>query len=291
MRRLSHSVGAWHAITTFKISLTRKILLLSLVILVGMSVVFVTRRTELTWQGEWIAFSCSDDAFSKQIHRIYAIRPDGTELRVLLDTTFSANSPKWSPDAKSLALIVGDTLNIMDVITFNLHPLTSKTTSTAFDRYPTWSPSGKQIAFVSNRHERTKSDIYVIELETGEFHQITDVGNIFGAIDWSSDDWIVFATQPNRLFRVRPDGSELEQLAVYNRWIAHPVWSDDSSSILFQRVERSPDWGAYQFELSSAKTQKINIPARVQWPQFLNDKAIISATGKEIYSRTQWRES
>ena len=48
---------------------------------------------------------------------------------------------------------------------------------------PKWSPDGKQIAFLSDRHE--KNQLYVLQVRGGEAKKLTDVANGVSAFEWS----------------------------------------------------------------------------------------------------------
>jgi TolB protein len=93
----------------------------------------------------------------------------------------------------------------------------------------------------------TGSAVYVFDLATGEETKLTDDALVGGDADWGPDDeWIVFGTYPLRdfpgevsnLHRVRPDGSELEQLTTYENGerASQPRVTPDGEWILFTGV-------------------------------------------------------
>ena len=55
------------------------------------------------------------------------------------------------------------------------------------DGTPVWSPSGREIAFLSNRRDETQSQLYIIPFYGGEARPVTDLKGDFGAIKWSPD--------------------------------------------------------------------------------------------------------
>ncbi|HID84961.1 MAG TPA: S9 family peptidase [Anaerolineales bacterium] len=62
------------------------------------------------------------------------------------------------------------------------------TTGDHNDTMPRWSPNGKIIAFISNRHDEKQPQIYLIPLDGGEARQLTrDLKGQFGALEWSPD--------------------------------------------------------------------------------------------------------
>ncbi len=61
------------------------------------------------------------------------------------------------------------------------------TTSDAIDNSPRWSPDGSRIAFISDRKERGKTQVYLMALAGGEAIRLTDAKGPVTAIQWSPD--------------------------------------------------------------------------------------------------------
>ncbi len=62
------------------------------------------------------------------------------------------------------------------------------TTGDHNDTLPRWSPDGKTIAFVSNRHDEKQPQIYLIPVDGGEARQLTtELQGQIGALEWSPD--------------------------------------------------------------------------------------------------------
>ncbi|MEX1158036.1 MAG: S9 family peptidase [Thermomicrobiales bacterium] len=61
------------------------------------------------------------------------------------------------------------------------------TTSDAADNTPRWSPDGTRIAFISDRKERGKAQVYVLALAGGEAVRLTDAKGPVTAIQWSPE--------------------------------------------------------------------------------------------------------
>jgi Tol biopolymer transport system component len=98
---------------------------------------------------------------------LYAIRPDGTNLRRL---TVGGMDPAWSPSGKKLAAVFPDPASGGQFQIYSLNPngtgrkrITSGPESTS----PAWSPNGSQIAFVRG------SQIAVVGASGGRVKQIT----------------------------------------------------------------------------------------------------------------------
>lgn len=61
------------------------------------------------------------------------------------------------------------------------------TTGDQNDSSPKWSPDGKTIAFLSNRENEKQSQIYLISVEGGEGHKLTNLQGEFMNFSWSPD--------------------------------------------------------------------------------------------------------
>lgn len=55
------------------------------------------------------------------------------------------------------------------------------------DTHPRWSPDGRLIAFISNRHDQDRSQIYLLPFQGGEARPLTDLNGTISAFEWSPD--------------------------------------------------------------------------------------------------------
>jgi Tol biopolymer transport system component len=98
---------------------------------------------------------------------------------------------------------------------------------------PSWSPDGKQLAFV--RVSGGHAHVFIASAEGAEVRQITEGPTDDEEPAWSPDggrlvfcsaNATVHALQAD-LFTVRPDGSGLVQLTEGDRYACHPTWGRD----------------------------------------------------------------
>jgi len=119
-------------------------------------------------------------------------------------------------------------LCIMDADGSNQTRLTSRK---ANDYYPTLSPDGKSVVFVSNQTGRF--DIFLLDLISGAEFQITDgIGNVTAPQISPDGQWVVFASKQmddSSIWLIRPDGS-LPKMLTDDQWNEiDPAWSPDGS--------------------------------------------------------------
>ncbi len=133
--------------------------------------------------GTEVAFAVFGDGRSTSIWRIDAA---GGQAVSLASDAFENYCPAWSPDGNWIAYQSGavngrSEIWIMDRNGGNKRQITS--TPGGWSRGPVWSPDGNWLAFVSTLSGSLGDeygDIFVISLNTGEIHQVTDTG---GAVD------------------------------------------------------------------------------------------------------------
>ena len=113
------------------------------------------------------------------------------------------------------------------------------------DRYPSWSPDGKRIAFVSDRDGhvmdgRRTDEIYVMDANGGNPQNLTNDPNDEWSPSWSPDGKrIAFASdreEPLRYFDIYvmdADGQNQQRLTNDPRDDRDPSWSPDGERIIF----------------------------------------------------------
>jgi Tol biopolymer transport system component len=99
------------------------------------------------------------------------------------------------------------------------------------DTAPAWSPDGHWIAFQTEGDE--DFTIYVMRADGSDLRQVTDSSPARAPV-WSADgQWIMFGVSNNRIWRVRPDGSDLQPLTDPTGRQVSPAWSPDGRWIAF----------------------------------------------------------
>ena len=186
--------------------------------------------------GQWIAFVSErrNITFLWQDHdaEIVLIRPDGSGLLKLTDNDSDDESISWSPDGHWLGFRSTsiESLGVWDL--YRMRPDGSdvqRLTVIQDIRDYAWSPDGKSIAVVAE-----SSKIYLINLGNGSQHQIVSMDSI-SSVSWSPDgEWLAFISgnpfvpDSSKIYRVKPDGSQLSEIATKKRISSSFIWSPDS---------------------------------------------------------------
>ncbi len=141
--------------------------------------------------GRRLAFM-SDRAAPGKGFDVYVMGSDGSNLQ-RVTTVGSAWFPQFSPDGTHLAFHVGRDVNVLDLATNEMHPLTEDPEN---GMYPSWSPDGQRIAFMSWRNGRTQ--IFLMNADGSDQHPVVTLP-MGSAIDprWSPDGrYIAFVQVP-----------------------------------------------------------------------------------------------
>ena len=110
------------------------------------------------------------------------------------------------------------------------------------DRHPSWSPDGKQIAFMSDRDGN--DEIYVMDADGNNPRNITNDPNDDSASSWSPDGKrIVFSSdrdgnrdgnrENHEIYVMDADGNNQQRLTDNEFYDTHPSWSPDGKRIAF----------------------------------------------------------
>jgi dipeptidyl aminopeptidase/acylaminoacyl peptidase len=125
---------------------------------------------------------------------------------------------------------------------------------------PRWSPDGSRLAFVADRHDTERNQIYVMPTTGGEAQALTDHPTPVGGIQWSPvGDWIYFVAvdekseaekareevndnvyryeedqRPSGLWRVSGEGGEAERVTPEGTMVREYSLSRDGTMLLVQ---------------------------------------------------------
>ncbi len=148
-------------------------------------------------------------------------------------------SPAWSSDGKLMSYTTLGSDRFSRLMLTDLQSgLTRKITDTLYrnDSHPTWSPDNRLIAFVSNEDTFGKSDIEILNLQTGNVHLMfqTEENQFFPR--WSPDGrYIAYISQGYDVGIYIWDMQESKPYPLYNNLAQKGAldWSPDGRYIIY----------------------------------------------------------
>lgn len=168
-------------------------------------------------------FDCSDPCVGDD-EPVYS--PDGSEVAFSRAIGPLVDSPEYGGQVPTdCGLWIGDVATRkVRQITSNTHPACDR------EYFPTWSPDGARLAYWRDPYDAGKpsgTGAFVINVDGTNEVRLSDPATPAGDPDWSPDgQWIVFSSYPlseynfvpvkSDLFRIRPDGTQLEQLTHFD---------------------------------------------------------------------------
>lgn len=123
---------------------------------------------------------------------------------------------------------------------------------------PSWSPSAKQIAFVS--FENKRSEIYIVDIATGQRQLITSYPGINGAPSWSPDGrqlaFVLSKTGEPKIYLYDISSKRLTQKTFGLSIDTEPSFAPDGKSILFTS-SRGGTPQIYQLNLTTNQVKRL----------------------------------
>ncbi len=181
---------------------------------------------------------------------IYAMRPDGSEMRRLTTNTLFDTDPAWSPDGNRIAFVsTPDSLpgapgRKPDIFVMNEDGSEARRLfqSSLAAWHPRWSPDGRRIAFENYDPAVSGFRVYVMDADGSNVRQIPSAAGENFSPEWSPDGTriLFLSNRPPRnwwtMYIVNADGTGERQLSddsVCFHNIFAIRWSPDGSRIAY----------------------------------------------------------
>jgi Tol biopolymer transport system component len=192
-----------------------------------------------------------------RVNNDHGISPNATQLAIS-DNSQETKSPTGSPSHDSLVYIVPIAGGAARRITQN---------SPSY--WHGWSPDGKTLAFVGQRHG--DFDIYTISVTGGDETRLTTAKGLDDGPEYSPDGQYIYFNSERaghmQIWRMKSDGSDQEQVFSddYNNWFPHI--SPDGQWMVFLTYEKEvsghPENKDVMLRLMSLSDKKITVLAKL----------------------------
>jgi TolB protein len=174
---------------------------------------------------------------------------DGSRIQFPTFNT-AASTPAISPDGTEIAFVMRSTRNDFDLYVSKLDGLDRRDISNnpAIESSPTWAPSGRQVAFISDRHQTGAGQIFICDVDGSNVRGIIKEGGDADSPAWSPDGkWLAFHWKPHMatsydLFIAEVSTGKIRQLTSNGGSNESPSWAPDGRHLIFQ----SNRTGTYQ---------------------------------------------
>jgi len=181
---------------------------------------------ELSPDGTMIAFQ----GYVNREGSLWVMDGDGSNLRRILPEGSEAVCLTWAPDSKSIAFTRPD--GFLYSMRLDGTEVALVMEATGYLRFPSWSPDGRKIAVEQIYSAERRSEIFILDLETGERELLCEGMHP----EWSPDGTQVVYDYPSdcgwSIFTVAADGSNRTSLTC-GAMDMYPTWSPDGKQIVF----------------------------------------------------------
>lgn len=183
-----------------------------------------------------IVFERTGDTISGLPLGIFTINPDGSDCQQIRST---GESPKWSPDGRSIAFIEKTEDNgwlhsvfVMKADGRNARRLTLHDDVTATQA--SWSPDSRYLAYALWLWHEKRNQLCIVDVDTGQWkHVIYSDDEVYPI--WSPSSKIMFRQFGGgvQLYEVNPDGAGLQRCPLFEPGDDDPAWTFDGKKIAF----------------------------------------------------------
>ena len=166
---------------------------------------------------------------------------DGSRIPFPIFNTF-ASTPAISPDGTEVVYALRNPRGDADLYISKLDGSDRRdvTNNPAIDQSPTWSPSGHQIAFATDRIQTGATQIHICDADGSNVRRIVKEGGDSDSPAWSPDGkYIAFHWKPRLstsydIFIAEASTGKMRQLTSGSGSNEGPSWAPDSRHIAFQ---------------------------------------------------------
>jgi Tol biopolymer transport system component len=224
----------------------------------------VTEEHDISPDGEWIVYSSN----LRGNLDIYKKRLDGGSPVPITESPLDEGGPRWSPDGTEITFVRsgGDSQYVMVVPAEGgiAHEVCS-------GLFPSWSPSGLEIAFQSDLF--SPFEVWIVSRDSvgGAWSEPTQLNDSCSAADWAPDGSGVLCVPPslaNEMVLVSREGEELWRYDLeavgLRRWYSFRL-SRDASTIYVSAYHEDGSGGIWAIPLLGGEPS-LAVQSAELWP-------------------------
>lgn len=215
--------------------------------------------------GDSIIFSAGP---SMRDLEIFSIRPDGSGLKQLTDGEGNGHIASWSPDGGTI--VYSRFIDQENVEIRYLIPKTGKEqvmtkSNTGRNTNAVWSRDGKAIAFVSDREEKGRDELYVTDPHFKNIQKLTDDDLRQDFVTWAPDSQhILFSAAKggakNDIYSVDLDSRKLTQITdIKDEHEYFTAFTPDGKHLYMDKGDWSKNFFAYKAKWTGRKVKPVQV--------------------------------
>jgi dipeptidyl aminopeptidase/acylaminoacyl peptidase len=209
------------------------------------------------------------------------------------------SAPEISADGRAIAFVVGDSFRVdtkspkSNIWVAEKSQVGGEWNVRAFtsgprkDFFPKWSPDGRQLAFLSDRVEEEKFQIYVMNRDGGEARQLTEVKGDIGqsvivavaqSISWTPDGRKIafLMSDPETDEEARKKKEKLDAIAFEKNHKFTRIWTVDVATKATKQITRDFQVWEFNFSNDGNTIAAIVSDEPYEWSWYLSNLALIS---------------
>jgi TolB protein len=237
-------------------------------------------RSKLTFDSDRDGERMTGTVQNRNIKEIYIADYDGeNQRRVTVGRTLNI-TPRWSPDARSIAYTSyrrgGGNIFISNIFQGTLEEVT-KGDKAGENWLPAWSPDGTKIAFTSTRDGNP--EIYVVNRDGSNLRRVTNHPGIDVSPTWSpSGTQIAFTSDRSgspQIYIVGADGLGLQR-KTSESYCDRPTWSPPPLNEIAYTSRNGPGYDIKVLDLASGQVRQLT------FGEGTNESPAFSPNGRHI---------
>ena len=233
--------------------------------------------------GDRLVYAASNYDGDVRSGRLIVASTDGSNRRALYDGPAADDlaAPAWSPRGDVILFSLGGFFQRAPIRTARLMTigvdgsgLAALTPEVGNAGMPSWSPDGRQIVY--RIVDGATRGLRILDIAT-KTTRVLDTGSNYDTFpSWSPrGDWIAFTSRRDgdyEIYRIKPDGTQLERLTRLPGPDAHPSFSPDG------------EWIAFATGSLGVKDESIGLVIGALPPQFqpYGEIAVMRADGSDV---------